>query len=717
MWLIDDETERQVFDRVKNLICLLEDGCIVYINAPGTRIIGPGKPESFVGRRFADHVTPLYQDVIGSFLDGEFDGSEDLPIKLITLSGKAVDAKIRHLPLPDDPDGKQRCLVIGHDVSEMIRYGDELLKSERRYRDLVGASMQLKAVCFWPRIEFINAAGAELLGVEDPEGLCGTDITTFLPPDYQALFADDIDALLEESDIIPVKLIRPDGEERDVQMSFSRVNYSNPPEILVEGRDITAHNKAVAALKHMIDHLETLVDERTEELRLEISERRKAEQLVRYQANYDALTDLPNRNLFFQNLPDTVQAMSERGEKMALMFIDLDGFKDVNDLLGHDAGDLLLKDTAGRLTASVRPRDVVARLGGDEFTVILPEIQEPEDAALIARRVLDVLRRPYELAGREAYISGSIGIALYPDDAQDADGLIKAADAAMYVAKDQGKATYQFFTGALREKEVETQALGRALERALDHDEFTLLYLPKVSLADGRVTGMEALLRWKSDSLGAVTPDRFIPLLEERGLITSVGDWVLRTAGAQWKAWKERFGLDLRIAINLSARQLRGRGFAKQFGETLESVGLPPGCVELEITETSVISQRSRTTDVLQDLHDLGVNLTMDDFGTGYASLRYLQSLPVSSVKVDRTFVQHLLEDDEDRAIILSIVSMAHAFGKAVVAEGVETQEQMDALKDLGCDEAQGFLIAPPLSADEVNAFLAERMGDFVAAD
>ncbi len=703
-----------VLDCVPNIVCLLDAGRIVYANRLAVTTLGVEAADSIVGRSIADFATPLYKDVVTALLVGAFAKGEEVPVKLQTADGVPFDAKLAAVPLA----GSSGLLcLIGRDISTLIHYGSGLLKSKRRLHDLIEASQNLQVVCLWPEIEFVNSAGIRLLGGESAQAICGTKITDYIHANYRILFEEGIEALLEEDEVLPMMLVNGVGEELDVQMSFSRVGWSEPPEILVEARDITAHNKAVVALKEMIENLEDLVDARTTELRRENAERRKAEQLVRYQATYDALTSLPNRSLFFQTLPDVVRAMEAQGEMMALMFIDLDGFKDVNDLLGHDAGDLLLVETGKRLVAGVRPHDTVARLGGDEFTVILPKVQGADDAARVVRRVLEMLKTPYNLDGREAQISGSIGIALYPNDAEDVDGLVKAADTAMFLAKDRGKATYQFFTSELREQEIETQAMSLALEQALEDGEFLLCYLPKVSLTDGRVTGLEALLRWKSASMEAVRPDRFIPLLEERGLISEVGDWVLRTAARQWQEWSCRYGNDLKIAINISARQLRARGFVKHFCSILDSEGLPYEALELEVTETSVLTQRSRATQVLHDLAKQGVPLTLDDFGTGYASLRYLQSMPVNSVKIDRTFIDNMLDDEEDRAIVKGIIFMAHAFNRKVVAVGLETEAQRDMLRELKCDEAQGFLICQPLAVDDVDAFLAAQAAGADAAE
>lgn len=701
-----------ILDNVENLVCRIADGLVTGINRPGAALLGSKEPADLVGRPFRQFVDPLYHEAVEAFLAGEFEEEDGLPVKMVSVKGAAIEMKLRRLvPAASvEADGKD-CVLVGQDVSALIRYGEGLLHSLRRFRDLVSTSLDLKAICQWPRITYINAAGVRMLGGESVNDITGRDLTDFVHANYRLLFEAGPEVLLEEDGVVPAKVVGLDGVERDVQFSFDSGEDGDASSVMVEGRDITAHNKAVAALKDMIENLEEKVDERTFELRAEIQERRKTEELVRYQADYDALTGLPNRNLFFRTLPKCVRDAASRDEILALMFIDLDGFKDVNDLLGHDAGDLLLKQSAQRLTASVRPRDIVSRLGGDEFTIILPGITQTDDIAPIARRVLDTLRTPFDLDGRQGHVSGSVGIACFPEDAEDAEGLVKAGDAAMYLAKNQGKANYQFFTGALRKKEAESQALGRALDRALEAEEFSLLYLPKVSLEDQRVVGVEALLRWKSESLGLVNPDRFIPLLEEKGMISAVGDWVLRTASEHWRTWAGHHDGTLKIGINLSARQLRARNFVDHFMSLLDKAGLPAADVELEITETSVLSQRSRATSVLHELSEAGVGLILDDFGTGYASLRYLHSLPVSAVKIDRTFVDQLPEDPEDKAIARGIITMAHGLGRTVVAEGVETSEQLDVLRDIGCDQAQGYLFAPPLTPEGVEVFLAERNG------
>ncbi len=433
----------------------------------------------------------------------------------------------------------------------------------------------------------------------------------------------------------------------------------------------------------------------------DVTQRKLDEERIRYQASYDQLTGLPNRALFMDLLAKSLSQAERDGEMVGLMFVDLDGFKMVNDTMGHDMGDLLLQEVAARLKRCMRSSDTVARLGGDEFTVLMPYMKDFRNAPRVAERITETLRAPFTLNGKEAFISASIGITTFPNDAVDAATLLKNADAAMYRAKEQGKQHFQFFTAEMNAEIEERLIMINGLNMALERNEFVLHYQPKIDLENGRLTGAEALLRWHHPELGIVPSARFIPIMEESGLIGQVSEWVIEAACRQHRAWRDD-GLDIKVAVNLSVRQLRQPGLARTVAEVLERAGVEPEGLELEITESMLMKDTENAVRTLRDLADMGVRLAMDDFGTGYSSLSYLKRFPLHTIKIDRSFINNIATDPDDYEIIRTIISMGHSLRRRVVAEGVETHQQLDILRELGCDEIQGYLLSPAIPADDL---------------
>jgi diguanylate cyclase (GGDEF)-like protein/PAS domain S-box-containing protein len=444
----------------------------------------------------------------------------------------------------------------------------------------------------------------------------------------------------------------------------------------------------------------------------DVTHQRLAEQQVLKLARYDGLTGLPNRNMFIDELERTLARARRHGERFALFFIDLDRFKNINDSLGHGAGDQLLKVMATRLRELLRESDLVARLGGDEFVVLLDGAVEAAALGQVARKALAAIGEPVAIDARSYQVTGSIGISLYPDDGDDAATLLKNADAAMYLAKDRGKNNYQFYTAQLAAQSAQQFALEADLRAGLPRDELQLHYQPKVRLGDGRLVGMEALLRWMHPQRGLLAPGAFVTLAEDSGLILPIGQWVLRAACRQVRAWRD-VGLPVpRIAINLSARQFADDTLVDEVRDALAAQGLEPAALEVEITESVLMADPQAANRTLQGLHALGVHIAIDDFGTGYSSLAYLKRFPAQTVKIDRSFVKGLPLDHDDAAITQAVIAMAHSLGLDVVAEGVETQAQLDFLRQLGCDQAQGYLIGRPMPADQ----LQQRLDPAAAA-
>ncbi len=440
----------------------------------------------------------------------------------------------------------------------------------------------------------------------------------------------------------------------------------------------------------------------------DITKRKQAEERLRYLANFDPLTSLPNRTLFYDRLSQALQRASWHKRSVAVLFLDLDRFKNINDTLGHAFGDLVLKSVSERLVACVREGDTVARLGGDEFVLILDNLAQEEDTRLIAQKIQSNLSSPFMVEGRECFITTSIGIALYPNDGSDYETLIKNADAAMYRAKDKGKNTYQHYSPALNAKVSERLTLENNLRRALERNEFELHYQPMVEPMGGRLIGVEALIRWKRPGVGMVAPSEFIPVAEETGLILPIGEWVLQAACTQNKAWQSAGLPPIRMAVNLSGGQFQQQTLVETISKILHETALSSQYLELELTESIIMKSTEVTVTTLRRLDALGIKISVDDFGTGYSSLSYLKRFPVSTLKIDRTFVRDLITDPDDKAIVKAIITLAHSLKLGVVAEGVETQEQLNFLRALHCDLVQGNWFSKPLPAEDLAQLLVK---------
>jgi diguanylate cyclase (GGDEF)-like protein len=426
-------------------------------------------------------------------------------------------------------------------------------------------------------------------------------------------------------------------------------------------------------------------------------------------AYHDALTGLPNRPLFMDRLIMALAQGNRVNQKLAVFFLDLDRFKNINDSLGHSTGDTLLKAVAERIRRCMREGDTVARFGGDEFTLLIPRIDYIEDAAKIAQKILETVKIPFNLGGQELFVSTSIGISISPSDGTDPETLVRNADSAMYRAKDQGRDNYQLYAPAMNARALEHLALENMLRKALSHRELVLFYQPVTDMETKRVIGVEALIRWKHPDLGLLSPANFISVAETSGLILPIGEWVLRTACSQIKLWQKRIDSDLFVAVNLSARQFQQPNLVEQIGEVLAEANLNPECLELEITESNAMQNADNTIHTLRELKNLGVRIAMDDFGTGYSSLSYLKRFPIDTLKLDQSFVRNITTDPIDAAIATAVIAMAHSLNLKVVGEGVETEEQFAFLQRQKCDSIQGYLFSPPLSVENLEAYLIDR--------
>jgi diguanylate cyclase (GGDEF)-like protein/PAS domain S-box-containing protein len=442
---------------------------------------------------------------------------------------------------------------------------------------------------------------------------------------------------------------------------------------------------------------------------VDISDRKRAEEQIEFHAYHDVLTHLPNRKLFTDRLRHSLSRAKRAGKPIAVMFIDLDHFKTINDTLGHTAGDELLLEMAQRLRDCVREEDTVARLGGDEFTIILDELRQPEDAIGVAQKILDAVQAPLSISGNSITATASIGIALFPVDGADPEALLRNADSAMYRAKEAGRNTYQLCTNEMKKHAMERLSLESRLRAAIRDDQLMLAYQPQIDLMTGRTIGVEALARWSDSEHGDVEPSTFIPLAEETRLIVPLGEWVLRTACRQTKEWHEQGAIGLRIAVNLSARQFQQHDLVQMVRSALDDAGLDASALELEITETTAMQNADVSVDTLHALREIGVGISIDDFGMGYSSLNYLKRFPISAVKIDRAFVHDLATDEGDAAIVSAVIGMARSLRLRVVAEGVENAAQFAILRTQKCDEAQCYYFSRPVSATSITDSLVGR--------
>jgi diguanylate cyclase (GGDEF)-like protein/PAS domain S-box-containing protein len=524
------------------------------------------------------------------------------------------------------------------------------------------------------RIDYVNPAYIELTG-QQPSRLLGQSIGTILNAEHMRSAAAAMPAVLAGG-----------PEWQDEQVSYRE-----------DGSEYWERLRVVAVRDDNGNTSHLLM------IREDISERREQEERIAYQAHYDALTTLPNRVLALDRLVQVSGQARRDGDRAAVMFLDLDNFKEINDTLGHEAGDELLRQAAVRLRGTVREADTVARLGGDEFLVILAGLGRGKDAAAVADKVIEAFATPFPVAGRDLIISPSIGLAIFPEDGDEPAVLLRNADLAMYEAKEAGRNTYRFFNQAIHDLSLRRLEIGHRLRSAMTRGELQLLFQPLIHAQSGRLIGAEALLRWHNDQLGTVPPETFIPVAEQGGLIVEIGAWVLREACTRAAQWRARQA-DFLMAVNVSPRQFREPDFADQVAAVLGEFDLPPAALEIEVTEGLLLHNQDDVRAVLDALRALGIRLSMDDFGTGYSSLSYLRAFPFTTLKIDRGFVHDVSDDAGDRDLVIAAVSMAKALGLRVIAEGVETDAQWMFLNGIDCDVVQGYRFGRPVCASDFEA-------------
>jgi diguanylate cyclase (GGDEF)-like protein len=569
---------------------------------------------------------------------------------------------------------------------------------------------------------FASSYDASKLGERGVLGLLGTDGIFRVRRTGESIQAGDTvnyEALVPDTEDIQTSLLTNswDGVRRytsarqlyDLPLAVI-VGLSEEEQLVVVNRQAQTYLRRAAGVSLLLVLLAGLLSRMSWQLaqsRLQAAEAKVAyAERVEYLAYHDALTALPNRSLFSKLLIQHIHEAHRYQRQMAVLFLDLDRFKQINDTLGHDAGDQLLQEVANRLKACLRESDIVARLGGDEFVVLLPQLSDEKYVAATAQKILAAIARPFNLRGKEFRVTASIGISLFSRDGQDEQTLKKNADIAMYQAKQQGKNTFQFYSEKLNAESLERQTLEFGLRHALERNEFRLHYQAKRDIRSGQITGMEALLRWEHPDLGLVAPMQFIPVAEETGLIVPIGKWVLRTACEQNVAWQQQGLPHLCIAVNLTARQFVDEHLLSDLATILTDTGMDARLLELEITESLLMQDVRKTLQVLTGLKELDIRIAIDDFGIGYSSLSALKQFPLDSIKIDRSFIRDVTSQAEDRALTEAIITMGRSLSLTVVAQGVETKEQADFLRDNACDEFQGFYFNKPVPADQFKVLL-----------
>jgi diguanylate cyclase (GGDEF)-like protein/PAS domain S-box-containing protein len=549
-----------------------------------------------------------------------------------------------------------------------------LIESEKRYEILVELSPDGVFLVSSGTIAFANRSAQKIYGAQSPAQLIGRAYIDLVHPRSrgdQTVRLRSFPAKRADRPYVEQTHVRLDGSEVDVELASTPLHLHGQDNLLIVTRDVT--------------------------------ERKRYESQLKHQATHDSLTGLANRTLFNDRLRHATASSKRFARPFALAFLDLDGFKLVNDSFGHEAGDAVIREVASRLVGTVRDVDTVARLSGDEFVVLFEDLESTETLTHMMDRVLPAVSKPFVLGGDEIVLTCSAGLSVYPSDGEDGDAVLRNADTAMYRAKEKGGNTFEYYTSDMNSRSREHLVLSASLRRALDREEFFLNYQPQLDLASNRLSGMEALVRWNQSERGVVPPAQFIPICEQTGLIVTLGQWVLKAACEATRRLGDAMGWMPIVSVNVSARQFRHADLVLFIEAVLASTGLPPQSLELELTESMVAQDAAFAVQTMRTLKALGVRIAIDDFGTGYSSLSYLKRFPIDRLKIDRSFVSGIAEDADDETICRTIISLAHNLGLAVIAEGVENERQLDFLKEYGCDEVQGYMIGRPVSWDDLH--------------
>jgi len=666
-------------------VYVIQDGRFLYVNQRLAELFGYGQAELCAGLGPLDLTVADDQEVARREIERRIEGAA--AASYYAFRGRRKDGDL----IDVEVFGVSTTFAGGPAIIGILLDVSERTKAERAVADQLRFIGQLVDTIPNPvfykdeagRYLGCNPAFEEYIGMERSQ-LMGRSVYDISPRDLADRYFAADQALFDQrgKQAYEAAVVYADGSRHDVV--FYKATF----------------NKADGSLGGLVGVM------------LDITERKRMEEAIWHEANYDALTGLPNRRLFRDRLREDLKRVQRAGHQLALLFIDLDRFKEINDTLGHDVGDQLLVEAAERIRGELRASDTVSRQGGDEFVVILPDLVDPAVAGRVARQIIGALARPFRLDRHQAYVSASIGIAFYPDDSSEIEALVGYADQAMYAAKAQGRNGFCYFTQSMQRAALQRLEIGNDLRQAIDAGQFEVYFQPIVDLTGERCTKAEALVRWQHPTRGLVGPDEFIAIAEEIGLIGALGDWVFHQAVAMAGEWREGrraagIGDDapIQVSVNISPRQFIAGTCADWVGH-LRRRGLPPWMLAVEITEGLLLDERPAVTDTLLAFRDAGIQVSIDDFGTGYSAMSYLKKFAVDTLKIDRSFVRDLTTDPSDLAIAEAVIVMAHKLGLKVVAEGVETAAQRDLLRQAGCDYAQGYLFARPLAAADFRRFI-----------
>lgn len=671
-----DEHHASLIDLAPDLIAICNvDGTMNVLNPAGCAVLAV-KADQAEGQNLQDFVHPDYKKYLGDQFQALLSEKRRTSMKMLAVDGREVEVEVAVAAYEESDGATTQVMLVARDVTEKNRSIKEVTEREEFLRTIMDTTVDgLITINEMGIIETANPAAERIFGYGSG-GLAGIGITDLIP-DARGRRQSDTSTVLKSLEADndtneygrEVAGLRKDGTGFPLEISLSDFNLRDRLHYIAVVRDIT--------------------------------ERKKAEDRLKFLATRDPLTHLPNRYLFSERLKESTAKSDETGAKTAVLFIDLDNFKNINDAMGHAAGDVVLQLAGKRLESCVRGKDTIARLSGDEFTVILESVSEEEEVEAVATRMLRALSQPFHVDGKELYTSGSIGVIVYPDNCNDVDDLLKNVYTASHHAKKQGRNNFQFYSSTLSANALRRMAIEHGLRHALENDELHIAYQPKVDLSNGRIIGAEALARWTNPELGPVSPVEFVPVSEETGLIVPIGDWILETACRQAKEWMDLGLGDISVAVNLSVRQFRQGILAERVQEVLDKTGLPCQNLDLELTESMLVENAEETVRVLEELKALGISLSIDDFGTGYSSLSYLTKFPLDALKVDRSFVTGLPDNPDAVTMAKAIVNMAQNLGLKVIAEGVENERQSTFLHGLGSDIGQGYLFSRPVPYDE----------------
>lgn len=669
---------RRLFEYLPvGLVRLSLDGKFLEANSAFLALLGFSRLEHLLDTRPEDVCVDASQFHIWQERMARDGRVYDFDVKLRHRDGSIVWVRNRAYTAQDADGNALFYVSVVEDVTDHMRSLQALRASESHLRAIIDAEPEcVKLVDANGCLREINAAGLAMVEADSIEQVHGRPIVEVIKPEHREAYRAFYQSILRGNKaVLEYEIVTLKGAARWLES---------------HGVPLADANGSIAMLSITRD----------------ITERKRAEASLTYLAHYDSLTGLPNRMLFSDRLQQAMFEADRHERLVGVVFLDLDRFKNINDSLGHDAGDEMLREVATRLAAVVRKGDTAARLSGDEFTFVLADMGHVDDAARVAQKILDAFAAPFHIMGRDLFMTASLGLTLYPFDDKDVQGLLRNADVAMYRAKSRGRNNYQFYAAEMTANAIEALALESDLNRALENNELVLHYQPIIALENGRVLGAEALLRWAHPQHGMIQPLDFIPTAEETGLIVPIGEWVLRTACEQTRRWHDAGLSGLHVSVNVSGRQFRHPQIGAMIDRALHHAGLAPEFLDIELTESVLMAQADGGIETMTKLRAAGISLSIDDFGTGYSSLSYLRRFPISVLKIDRSFVRDIPGDADDAAIVTTIVSMARTLGLYTVAEGVETAAQQQFLRTQGCYAAQGYHIAKPMPAADFEQWL-----------